>query len=101
MNKHDRVTRHAYARPAPSAGQWTVQGPTTLPAVQALDAAPAVAALAIGGGAARTQLVRPFRALPLLATVGPGACDVMGYRLLVPLFSGLVIAGCCYFLQPA
>lgn len=75
-----------------------MQGTTSLPAGQSLDVAPTIAA---GWGDAWTQLVRPFRALPLLAIVGPGAHDIMGCCLLAQVFSGLVITGCLYFLQLA
>lgn len=82
-------------------GQWAVQGPIMLPAGQALGVAPAVTALAIGWGDAWTNMIQPFWALPVLGIVGLGARDIMGYCLLVLVFSGLVIAGCFYFFQLA
>lgn len=79
-------------------GQWAVQGPIMLPAGQALGVAPAVTAMAIAWGDAWTNMIQPFWALPLLGIAGLGARDIMGYCLLILVYSGLVIAGCFYFL---
>lgn len=79
-------------------GQWAVQGPIMLPAGQALGVAPAVTAMAIAWGDAWTNMIQPFWALPLLGIVGLGARDIMGYCLIALVYSGLVIAGCFYFL---
>ncbi|XXF06886.1 TIGR00366 family protein [Pseudomonas sp. D2-3] len=79
-------------------GQWAVQGPIMLPAGQALGVEPAVTAMAIAWGDAWTNMIQPFWALPLLGIVGLGARDIMGYCLIALIYSGLVIAGCFYFL---
>lgn len=79
-------------------GQWAVQGPIMLPAGQALGVTPAVTAMAIAWGDAWTNMIQPFWALPLLGIAGLGARDIMGYCLLTLVYSGLVIAGCFYFL---
>jgi short-chain fatty acids transporter len=79
-------------------GQWAVQGPIMLPAGQALGVAPEVTAMAIAWGDAWTNMIQPFWALPLLAIAGLGAREIMGYCLMMLLYSGLVIAGCFYFL---
>jgi len=79
-------------------GQWAVQGPIMLPAGQALGVAPAVTAMAIAWGDAWTNMIQPFWALPLLAIAGLGAREIMGYCLMMLLYSGVVIAGCFYFL---
>ncbi len=79
-------------------GQWAVQGPIMLPAGEALGVAPAVTAMAIAWGDAWTNMIQPFWALPILAIVGLGARDIMGYCLLILVYSGLVISGCFYFL---
>jgi short-chain fatty acids transporter len=69
-----------------------------LPAGQALGVAPEVTAMAIAWGDAWTNMIQPFWALPLLAIAGLGAREIMGYCLMMLLYSGLVIAGCFYFL---
>lgn len=79
-------------------GQWAVQGPIMLPAGQALGVAPEVTAMAIAWGDAWTNMIQPFWALPLLAIAGLGAREIMGYCLMMLLYSGVVIAGCFYFL---
>ncbi|WP_417662821.1 short-chain fatty acid transporter [Pseudomonas sp.] len=78
-------------------GQWAVQGPIMLPAGQALGVAPAVTAMAIAWGDAWTNMIQPFWALPLLGIAGLGARDIMGYCLLMLVYSGIVISGCLYF----
>jgi short-chain fatty acids transporter len=79
-------------------GQWAVQGPIMLPAGQALGVAPEVTAMAIAWGDAWTNMIQPFWALPLLAIAGLGARDIMGYCLMMLLYSGVVITSCFYFL---
>ncbi|ARU88626.1 short-chain fatty acid transporter [Pseudomonas sp. M30-35] len=78
-------------------GQWAVQGPIMLPAGQALGVTPAVTAMAIAWGDAWTNMIQPFWALPLLGIAGLGARDIMGYCLLMLVYSGIVISGCLYF----
>ncbi len=79
-------------------GQWAVQGPIMLPAGQALGVAPEVTAMAIAWGDAWTNMIQPFWALPLLGIVGLGARDIMGYCLIMLLYSGAVICAAFYFL---
>lgn len=79
-------------------GQWALQGPIMLPAGQALGVAPEVTAMAIAWGDAWTNMIQPFWALPLLGIVGLGARDIMGYCLIMLLYSGLVICAGFYFL---
>lgn len=79
-------------------GQWAVQGPIMLPAGQALGVEPTVTAMAIAWGDAWTNMIQPFWALPLLGIVGLGARDIMGYCLMMLLYSGLVICAGFYFL---
>ena len=79
-------------------GQWAVQGPIMLPAGEVLGVAPEITAMAIAWGDAWTNMIQPFWALPLLAIAGLGARDIMGYCLIMLLYSGVVIAGAFYFL---
>ncbi|WP_417605095.1 short-chain fatty acid transporter [Oceanimonas baumannii] len=78
-------------------GQWAVQAPIMLPAAQALGVSPTVTAMAIAWGDAWTNMIQPFWALPLLGIVGLGARDIMGYCLMMLLYSGVVITGALYF----
>ncbi len=79
-------------------GQWAVQGPIMLPAAQALGVSPTVTAMAIAWGDAWTNMIQPFWALPLLGIVSLGARDIMGYCLMMLLYSGVVICGAFYFM---
>ncbi|MBR9858162.1 MAG: short-chain fatty acid transporter [Oceanisphaera sp.] len=79
-------------------GQWAVQAPIMLPAAQALGVSPVVTAMAIAWGDAWTNMIQPFWALPLLGIVGLGARDIMGYCLIMLLYSGIVISGTLYFM---
>jgi len=79
-------------------GQWAVQGPIMLPAGEVLGVAPEITAMAIAWGDAWTNMIQPFWALPLLAIAGLGARDIMGYCLIMLLYSGVVIGGVFYFL---
>lgn len=79
-------------------GQWAVQGPIMLPAGEVLGVAPEITAMAIAWGDAWTNMIQPFWALPLLAIAGLGARDIMGYCLIMLLYSGVVICGAFYFL---
>jgi short-chain fatty acids transporter len=79
-------------------GQWAVQGPIMLPAAEALGVSTTVTAMAIAWGDAWTNMIQPFWALPLLGIVGLGARDIMGYCLIMLLYSGIVISGAFYFL---
>jgi len=71
-------------------GQWAVQGPIVMPAAQALGIEPGRAAMAIAWGDQWTNMIQPFWALPALGTAGLSARDVMGYLVIVLLFTGLV-----------
>ena len=53
--------------------------------------------MAIAWGDAWTNMIQPFWALPILGIVGLGARDIMGYCLLMLVYSGIVISGCLYF----
>ena len=77
-------------------GQWGVQGPIVMPAAAALGVESGRAAMAIAWGDAWTNMVQPFWALPALGVAGLKAKDIMGYLVVVLLFTGLVI--CAGFL---
>lgn len=72
-------------------GQWVVQAPVMMPASMALGVDPAVTAMAIAWGDAWTNMIQPFWALPALGLAGLGAKDIMGYSLMVLVYSGVVL----------
>jgi short-chain fatty acids transporter len=72
-------------------GQWAVQAPIMMPASIELGVEPAKTAMAIAWGDAWTNMIQPFWALPALAIAKLGAKDIMGYSLIVMLYSGIVL----------
>ena len=71
-------------------GQWGVQGPIVMPAAAALGVEPGRAAMAIAWGDQWTNMVQPFWALPALGVAKLSAKDIMGYLVIVLLFTGVV-----------
>lgn len=74
-------------------GQWAVQAPIVMPASSALGIEPGRAAMAIAWGDQWTNMIQPFWALPALGIAGLSARNVMGYLVIVLLFTGLVAIG--------
>ena len=74
-------------------GQWAVQGPIVMPAAAELGIEPGRAAMAIAWGDQWTNMIQPFWALPALGVAGLKARDIMGYLVVVLLFTGLVACG--------
>lgn len=72
-------------------GQWAVQAPVMMPAGASLGVDAAKTALAISWGDAWTNMIQPFWALPALGIAKLGAKNIMGYCLIVLLYSGIVI----------
>ena len=87
-------------------GQWAVQGPIIMMAVQdpkfSAGKEPAAvqgkAAMSVAWGDCWTNLIQPFWALPLLAVAKLQARDIMGYCVICLLVLGLIIALCLLFL---
>ena len=71
-------------------GQWGVQGPIVMPAAAELGVEPGRAAMAIAWGDQWTNMVQPFWALPALGVAKLSAKDIMGYLVIVLLFTGVV-----------
>ena len=71
-------------------GQWAVQGPIVMPAAPQLGVEPGRAAMAIAWGDQWTNMIQPFWALPALGVAKLSARDIMGYLVIVLLFTGLV-----------
>lgn len=74
-------------------GQWAVQGPVMMQAVETLGVAPERVIMALAYGDAWTNMLQPFWALPLLGIVGLRARDIIGYTAFVMLVTGPVIMG--------
>lgn len=71
-------------------GQWTVQGPIMMPGGEALGIEPGRTAMAVAWGDQWTNMIQPFWALPALGIAKLSARDVMGYLVVVLLFTGVV-----------
>ncbi len=77
-------------------GQWAVQGPIVMPAAAKLNVDTGLAAMAVAWGDQWTNMIQPFWALPALGIAGLSAKDIMGYLVVVLIFTGIV--GCGGFL---
>lgn len=74
-------------------GQWVVQGPINIPAGLELGVDPAKVAMSIAYGDQWTNMIQPFWALPLLGIAKLGPRDIMGYCVMVLLWTGLIMGG--------
>ena len=72
-------------------GQWVVQGPINIPAGLELGVDPAKVAMSIAYGDQWTNMIQPFWALPLLGIAKLGARDIMGYCVMVLIWTGLIM----------
>jgi short-chain fatty acids transporter len=72
-------------------GQWAVQAPIMMPAGMTLGVDAAKTAMSIAWGDAWTNMIQPFWALPALGIAKLGAKNIMGYCLIVLLYSGVII----------
>ncbi len=69
-------------------GQWAVQGPVMMEAIDDLGVSPHRAIMALSYGDAWTNMLQPFWALPLLGIMGLKARDIIGYTGFVFLVTG-------------
>ena len=74
-------------------GQWAVQGPIVMPAASKMGIEAGRACMAIAWGDQWTNMIQPFWALPALGVAGLSAKDIMGYLVIVLIFTGLVACG--------
>lgn len=74
-------------------GQWAVQGPIVMPAAAKMGIEPGRAGMAIAWGDQWTNMIQPFWALPALGVAGLSAKDIMGFLVVVLLFTGIVACG--------
>ncbi len=77
-------------------GQWAVQAPIVMPAATEMGIEYGRSAMAIAWGDQWTNMIQPFWALPALGIAGLSARNIMGYLVIVTIFTGLV--GCAGFL---
>ena len=76
----------------PSAGgQWGVQAPVMFPAGARLGVDPAITTVALTWGDTWTNMIQPFWALPALGIAGLKVRDIMGYCVMVLIFTGILI----------
>jgi short-chain fatty acids transporter len=73
-------------------GHWVVQGPVMAPAASSLGADQAMTAMGVAYGEQVANMLQPFWVLPVLAIVGLGLRQVMGYEVLA-FFIGALIFG--------
>ncbi len=69
-----------------------------MPAGAELGVDAAKTAMAIAWGDAWTNMIQPFWALPALGIAGLGARDIMGFCIIVLLYSGIIISAGLMFL---
>ncbi len=78
----------------PSAGgQWGVQAPAMFPAAYKLGVRPELTVMSLCWGDNWTNLIQPFWALPALGIAKLGVRDIMGYLVVVFLWTGVVLFG--------
>jgi len=71
-------------------GQWAVQGPVMIEATKELGADLPRVAMGVAIGDQWTNMIQPFWTIPVLAIVGLGVRDIMGYTVIAFLWSGLL-----------
>lgn len=73
-------------------GQWAVQGPIMISAGMELGVSNAKTAMAVAWGDAWTNMIQPFWTLPLLAIAGLKVKDIMGFCVIILIYSFFPIA---------
>lgn len=71
-------------------GQWSVQAPIMIPAAKDLGVSLSKISMAVAWGDAWTNMIQPFWALPVLGIAGLGARDIMGYCIMVLIWTGII-----------
>ncbi|WP_281974945.1 short-chain fatty acid transporter [Halobacillus litoralis] len=80
-------------------GQWAVQAPIMIPAAMDLGVSTAKTAMAVAWGDAWTNMIQPFWALPLLAIAGLKVKDIMGFCVIILIWSFIPISFALLFLN--
>jgi len=73
-------------------GQWALQAPIMMPAGEILGVDAARTAMSIAWGESWTNMIQPFWALPALGIAGLSAKDIMGFCVVVLIYSGIIMA---------
>jgi len=73
-------------------GQWAVQGPIMIEAGMQIGVDHAKTAMAVAWGDAWTNMIQPFWALPLLAIAGLKVRDIMGFLVIILIYTFFPIA---------
>ncbi|MBR4862896.1 MAG: short-chain fatty acid transporter [Firmicutes bacterium] len=71
-------------------GQWAVQAPIVMPAATEMGVEYGRAAMAIAWGDQWTNMIQPFWALPALGVAGLSARNVMGYLVVILIYTGII-----------
>lgn len=71
-------------------GQWAVQGPVMIEAASQVGANYGAVAMAVSMGDQWTNMIQPFFLLPVLALSKLKLTDVMGYLVLVLIYTGVI-----------
>lgn len=71
-------------------GQWAVQAPIVMPTATEMGIEYGRAAMSIAWGDQWTNMIQPFWALPALGIAGLSARNIMGYLVIVTIFTGIV-----------
>jgi short-chain fatty acids transporter len=71
-------------------GQWAVQAPIVMPAATDMAIEYGRSAMAIAWGDQWTNMIQPFWALPALGVAGLSARNVMGYLVVILLYTGVI-----------
>jgi short-chain fatty acids transporter len=79
-------------------GQWAVQAPIVVPAATQLGVPINQVAMAVAWGDGWTNMIQPFWALPLLAISGLNLRQIMGYCIVILIWSGILISSMIYLL---
>ena len=79
-------------------GQWAVQAPIVVPAAGQLAVPVSQVAMAVAWGDSWTNMLQPFWALPLLALSGLNLRQIMGYCVVILIWSGILITSMIYLL---
>lgn len=73
-------------------GQWAVQGPIMIEAGMQIGVDNAKTAMAVAWGDTWTNMIQPFWALPLLAIAGLKVRDIMGFLVIILIYTFFPIA---------
>lgn len=84
----------------PSAGgQWIAQGSIAAQAGFDFGMDPAKLAMVVSWGDQWTNMAQPFWALPILGMAGLRAKDIMGYTVMVLIWSGIVLGAMTFIIS--